>query len=145
MTCDLFECMETTHDNRRCNGKFAARCRKEDLATARPNHCCRWLFQILLVRSHVMVRMKQPGRRTNYAQFLGLLPRPGGTKTYGQPDSSSDNRREPNSVHSNDTACANGRAGFYVIKEQAVHSPFLPTSGAEIGTLQISTLSSCHC
>ena len=60
--------------------------------------------------------------------------------TYGQPDSSSDNPREPNSVHSNDTACANGRAGFYVIKEQAVHSPFLPTSGAEIGTHGYTTV-----
>ncbi len=71
-----------------------------------------------------MVHVKQPGKIKHRAQFLGLLPRPG--VSYGQPDSSSDNRTKPNSVHSNDAACANGQGGFDVIKEQAVHLPFLP-------------------
>ncbi len=89
-----------------------------------------------------MARSKQPARkRTSYAQFLGLLPRPGVTKSYGQSDSSSEDRTGPNSIHSIDTACENCRGGFDFSKEQAVHSPFLPTSGAEIGTDGCSTVS----
>jgi len=87
-----------------------------------------------------MVRLKQPARRrTSCAQFLGLLPRPGLTKSHGQPGSS-DNRAGPNSIHGIDTVCGICRGGSDVSKEQAVHSPFLPTSGAETGTHGCSTL-----
>jgi len=88
-----------------------------------------------------MVRLKQPARQsTSYARFLGLLPRPEVTKSYRQPDSSNNDSTGPSNVYTSDTVCAERRDGFDITRSQAVHLPFLPTTGAEVGTHGYSTV-----